>query len=109
MMNFSASFCPLLGAQSCNVKRRKFVRLLGGVAASAALFSWSARAQATAALPVVGFLHAGSPEQNVARLAAFLKGLREAGYVVGQPAMRGRTESGIDHFEGLQAPGAGTS
>jgi putative tryptophan/tyrosine transport system substrate-binding protein len=33
---------------------------------------------------VIGFLHAGSPEENKKRLAAFLKGLSDAGFVEGQ-------------------------
>jgi putative ABC transport system substrate-binding protein len=33
---------------------------------------------------VIGFLHAGSPDQNVKRLAAFRKGLSAAGFVEGQ-------------------------
>lgn len=37
-----------------------------------------------AAMPVIGFLHAGSPEENVKRLAAFRKGLADAGFVEGQ-------------------------
>ena len=36
------------------------------------------------AQPVVGFLHGGSPEPNVKPVAAFRKGLAEAGYVEGQ-------------------------
>ena len=35
-------------------------------------------------LPVVGFFHSGSPEQNVKRLAAFRKGLVAAGFVEGK-------------------------
>jgi putative ABC transport system substrate-binding protein len=35
-------------------------------------------------LPVIGFLHSGSPEPNANRVAAFRKGLSEAGYVEGQ-------------------------
>jgi putative ABC transport system substrate-binding protein len=42
-----------------------------------------ARAQ-QAAMPVIGFLHSGSPEANVNRVAAFRKGLTEAGYVESQ-------------------------
>jgi hypothetical protein len=34
--------------------------------------------------PVVGFLHAGSPEQNIQRLAAYRKGLSDTGFVEGQ-------------------------
>jgi len=35
-------------------------------------------------IPVIGFLHAGSPGGNVKLLAAFRKGLSEAGYVEGR-------------------------
>ena len=35
-------------------------------------------------MPVIGFLHGGSPAQNASRLAGFLEGLREAGFVEGQ-------------------------
>jgi putative tryptophan/tyrosine transport system substrate-binding protein len=35
-------------------------------------------------MPVIGFLHGGSPEPNVNPVAAFRKGLAEAGYVEGQ-------------------------
>src|SRR5215510_1070396 len=34
-------------------------------------------------MPVIGFLHGGSPEPNVNPVAAFRKGLAEAGYVEG--------------------------
>ena len=34
-------------------------------------------------MPVIGFLHAGSREENTKRLAAFLKGLGNGGFVDG--------------------------
>jgi ABC-type uncharacterized transport system substrate-binding protein len=60
------------------MRRREFISLLTG----AATFPLAARAEP--ALPVIGFLHAGSPDQNVKRLAAFRKGLNAAGFVEGQ-------------------------
>jgi putative ABC transport system substrate-binding protein len=35
-------------------------------------------------MPVIGFLHQGSPDQNVERVAAFRNGLGRAGFVEGQ-------------------------
>lgn len=61
------------------MRRREFFRFVGGAAAARPL---AARAQQ--AMPVVGFLHSFSPEQNTKRLAAFLKGLRDGGFVEGQ-------------------------
>jgi putative ABC transport system substrate-binding protein len=60
--------------------RRQFIGLVGGAAAGMPLM---ARAQ-PAAVPLIGFLHSGSPDENAKRLAAFHKGLALAGFVEGQ-------------------------
>jgi putative ABC transport system substrate-binding protein len=65
------------------MKRREFIGLAGGAVAARCLLGPSA-ARAQQAMPVIGFLHAGSPDQNTRRVDAFRKGLAAADFVEGK-------------------------
>jgi len=61
------------------MNRREFLLLLGGAMAVAGPLG----AQQTA-MPVIGFLHSGSPGPYAPNVAAFRQGLSETGYVEGE-------------------------
>jgi putative tryptophan/tyrosine transport system substrate-binding protein len=61
------------------VRRREFITVLGGAAA----WPLAARAQQPA-VPVIGFLNSRAPGDDPHLLAAFRRGLKEAGFIDGQ-------------------------
>jgi putative tryptophan/tyrosine transport system substrate-binding protein len=60
------------------MRRREFIAALGSAAA------WPLAARAQQPMPVIGYLHPGSPDPERRQVAAFHRGLNEAGFTEGQ-------------------------
>jgi putative ABC transport system substrate-binding protein len=63
------------------MRRREFITLLGG---AAAVWPPAARAQPRPAMPVIGWLHVGSPATFPEQITQFQQGLSALGHVVGR-------------------------
>src|SRR5262249_17269723 len=68
------------GHMASHIGRRKFLATLGGAAAACSL---AARAQQPAKTPRVGYIRAGTPNNDQVR-EEFVRGMRDLGYVEGR-------------------------
>src|SRR5262249_34163368 len=66
------------------MKRREFITLLGGAAASSCAWPFAALAQAPARRPRITFLAASQPRPTARVADAFLEGMRALGYTEGR-------------------------
>jgi putative ABC transport system substrate-binding protein len=69
----------LSSAPAAAMRRREFIKLVGGAAVA-----WPLPSNAQLPLPVIGFLNSRSPGEAASDLAGFRQGLAEAGYVENQ-------------------------
>ena len=82
-----------------DMRRREFITLLGGAAASVSL-PFAAHAQQSRKVPRIGVLLPGTPASFSLRTKAFLAGLRDLGYLEGQ-TIEIEWKWGQDRVEGL--------
>jgi putative tryptophan/tyrosine transport system substrate-binding protein len=81
------------------MRRREFIGGLGGAAA----WPVAARAQQGERVRRIGVLVLGSPDTIASRMPAFLRGLKEAGYVDGRTVATAY-RSAEDHYDRLLRP-----
>jgi putative tryptophan/tyrosine transport system substrate-binding protein len=72
------------GMQFDQLKRRELITLLAAAATFPASWPIAAKAQPRARIPTIGFLGSGTPSSDGAFATAFVRGLRELGWVEGR-------------------------
>ena len=71
---------PCHEPQGATMRRREFIKLLGGAATAWPLAAWAQRP----AMPIIGYLDSRSPEMMEDRLRSLRGGLKEVGYIEGE-------------------------